>query len=131
MFDWLQYHNLAKERLGMIHEPVSEEAKQRSAISRAYYAAFNIAAEYILASEGESALPAGVAQHEAVQRHFSIRKDGVSRKIADDFGYLRTERNKADYKINARIAPATSREAVRRAGEVIRQIDLLTRRLHL
>jgi hypothetical protein len=129
MFDWLQFHHLAKELLGMIHEPVSEEAKQRSAISRAYYAAFNITAEYVLASEGENALPAGVALHEAVQRHFGVQKDAVSRKIADDLAYLRAERNKADYKINARISPATPKEAVRRAGEVIRQIELLTRRL--
>lgn len=129
MFDWVQFHHLAKELLGMLHEPVSEEAKQRSAISRGYYAAFNIAAEYVLASEGDNALPAGAAQHEAVQRHFSMRKDGVSRKIADDLAYLRTERNKADYKLNARITPVTSKEAIRRAGDVIRQIDALTRRL--
>jgi uncharacterized protein (UPF0332 family) len=129
MFDWVQYHHLAKELLGMIHEPVGEEAKQRSAISRAYYAAFNIAAAYVIASEGDNALPAGVAQHEAVQRHFSVRKDMVSRKIADDLAYLRAERNKADYKINTRISPAAPKEAVRRAGDVIRQIDALTRRL--
>lgn len=39
-FDWSQYRDLAQELVGQTKSASSGEAKQRAAISRAYYAAF-------------------------------------------------------------------------------------------
>lgn len=41
-FDWEEYFNLAKELAG-----TTEEAKLRSAVSRAYYSAFCLARNYL------------------------------------------------------------------------------------
>ncbi len=45
-FDWEEFLRVAKEHIGQQEFP-SKSAKDRCAISRAYYAAFHIAHEYI------------------------------------------------------------------------------------
>lgn len=52
-FDWLEYLNLAQELAGQATKPSSQEAKLRSAVSRAYYAAFCEARNH-LRGEGHS-----------------------------------------------------------------------------
>lgn len=46
-FDWSQYFQLALELIKESDEPASEEAKSRAAISRAYYAVFCRARNFI------------------------------------------------------------------------------------
>ncbi len=53
-FDWSQYLNLAKEFLCQPTPPANQEAKMRSAISRAYYAAFISARNYLPETEEHS-----------------------------------------------------------------------------
>ncbi len=47
-FNWSEYLNLAQELAGRSTEPPNQEARLRSSISRAYYAAFCKARNYLL-----------------------------------------------------------------------------------
>jgi uncharacterized protein (UPF0332 family) len=47
MFDWSDYLDLANELAGDIASQTTEEAKLRSSVSRAYYAAFCKARNYL------------------------------------------------------------------------------------
>jgi hypothetical protein len=124
-FDWSQYLQLSRELAGLEPTPASQEAKFRSAISRAYYAAFNTAVDYIEAIEGVDYLPASTEKHFDVRRYFFAQKNKVSQQIADDLNYLRSQLNKADYENNARIDLYGVREAVRRSSGVLRQLSQL------
>jgi len=46
-FDWNEYYQLSRELAGLATGIATEEAKMRSAISRAYYAAFCKARDYL------------------------------------------------------------------------------------
>ena len=50
-FDWLEYLSLAHELVGLSPGAASHEARLRSAISRAYYAAFKMAFAYLSARD--------------------------------------------------------------------------------
>jgi len=51
-FDWSEYLKLAQELAGQTVSPANEEAKLRSSVSRAYYAAFCKARNYLRDIEG-------------------------------------------------------------------------------
>lgn len=67
MFDWEEFHRLAERILAASPD---DEATQRTAINRAYYAMFNLAKVYLL-QEGVAIPPTGAA-HEVVWRAFQI-----------------------------------------------------------
>ena len=69
----------------------------RSAISRAYYAAFHVAAQ-LLRTNGFSILENHTA-HEQVTRHLLGSGDPTVMAIASQLGDLRGMRNKADYRL--------------------------------
>jgi uncharacterized protein (UPF0332 family) len=81
-FDWTEYYTLAKEILGIGSSIAGLEAKQRSAVSRAYYAAFHIAKAYIVLEQGEQYLRKGLKVHERVIEFFYDRQDQLSQEIA-------------------------------------------------
>ncbi len=47
MFDWQDYYILARELLSLADGVSQEEAMLRAALSRAYYAAYNLACDYL------------------------------------------------------------------------------------
>jgi hypothetical protein len=69
----------------------------RSAISRAYYAAFSVAAE-VLRTNGFPILENHTA-HEQVTRHLLGSEDQTVRRVGSQLGDLRGMRNKADYRL--------------------------------
>lgn len=94
-FSWKQYLDLAQE---LAHSPGAGEAHLRTAISRAYYAAFHVAMG-LLVSEGF--IPSGTGQdhHKVWQRYRTGRGTGPERKQIASRGYgLYDDRRKADYR---------------------------------
>jgi RNA-splicing ligase RtcB len=51
-FDWREYLNLARQLAGLQGSDYSQEAVERSAVSRAYYAAFCWARNYAEKNRG-------------------------------------------------------------------------------
>ena len=65
-FDWSEYLKLAQELAGQTVSPANEEAKLRSSVSRAYYAAFCKARNYLRDIEGHS-IPSTPEAHRYVR----------------------------------------------------------------
>src|SRR6266849_725492 len=95
-FDWSNYLDLARElqRQGAVHS--SKEAELRSAISRAYYAAFCKARNY-LRDRRHLTLSRGAEAHSEVQDEFQLSPDRRFKEIGENLNRLRTFRNRADY----------------------------------
>src|SRR6187431_837811 len=73
----------------------TDAAHNRTAIGRAYYAAFNVAA-HLLRDAGFSILKNHTA-HIQVTRHLNASENADVRRSADQLENLRARRNKADY----------------------------------
>ena len=99
-FDWSEYLNLAQELAGDAASSPNEEAKLRSSVSRAYYAAFCKARNHLRDIDGNRILsvdPPKVNVHTYVRNQFKNRSDKSRKKIGNDLNRLRLRRNKADY----------------------------------
>lgn len=95
-FDWSDYLILAKELAGLETSPASNEAKLRSAISRAYYATFCLARDHLRDKE-KRLIPYDEPSHKYVidtLRNSSIKERKV---IGLELNRLKIDRNKADY----------------------------------
>ena len=102
MFTWSDFLGLADELAGRF----GDEAAERTAIGRAYYAAFNAARDYLVRT-GASIPQAGQA-HVLVWDRFHAGPDPVHRRIADRGRNLRKRRGRADYDA---VYPQVSRDA--------------------
>ena len=96
-FDWSEYLNTARELAGQATALASDEAKKRSAISRAYYAAFCSARNHLRDKEHDQSIPVGGDAHGYVRKQFKTSKDKVRREIGEDLARLVAKRNLADY----------------------------------
>jgi len=96
-FDWAQFLDFAKGLEASPDSPGPWEAALRSAVSRAYYAAFHHAVARA-ANEGYTASDTG-ADHFRVREHFQRhRPNRVRTRIAVELGRLYDHRIKADYR---------------------------------
>ena len=95
-FDWTQYLFLARELTKGSTSSSNHEAKLRSAISRAYYAAFCNARNFLRDDRKEVIPSTGVA-HGIVKDIFGGSTDKIELEIEADLDRLRIDRNKADY----------------------------------
>jgi hypothetical protein len=91
-FDWREYLQLS----GFLHGGVgsfTEEAGWRSAVSRAYYAAFGHARNF--ARDREGFLTRGTPEdHDRLRDHFRQQRQD---RLAQSLGRLRHWRNQCDY----------------------------------
>jgi uncharacterized protein (UPF0332 family) len=98
-FNYEDYLSIAQISVGKSSmKPPSEEALCRSAISRAYYAVFLTARDY-LDQNTPLILPKDGTVHVFVREHFLAigQTDGKFRRIGFDLNFLHGNRNKADY----------------------------------
>ncbi len=96
-FDWSHYQELARElNTGSSGSPL-EEAKLRSVISRAYYAVFCIARNYLRLHRPSVNIPPGGEAHWIVRNTFESDPDLVWRSIGIKLARLRKNRGYADY----------------------------------
>lgn len=95
-FDWSEYLNVAKELADRATTPANQEAKLRAAISRAYYAAFINARNYLRDKE-EHSIPTTGDAHRYVSQQFELSVEPVRRTIGENLVRLRMYRRQADY----------------------------------
>ena len=112
MFDWHGYLRLAHELADR-----DDEAAQRSAISRAYYAAFSLARQ-LLESEGVP-LDAEGSIHSQVWDTFRNSADDVRYYIGIDGKGLRNFRNSADYENEFVDVRKRTGQAIRKAESIV------------
>jgi uncharacterized protein (UPF0332 family) len=130
-FEWIQFLDLAEDLLNSANKDKDlslAEAKYRTVIGRAYYAAFNVAKEY-LESQGTSLSRNGGA-HKKVREHFDNQnqQNESSSIVADNLNNLRRSRNFADYekKLHKTIDwKNQSESAIEVANEVINAIKAI------
>jgi hypothetical protein len=79
-FDWREYLELAKALVGIQSAGYSQEATERTAVSRAYYAAFGWARNYAESELGFVA-QSGSEDHRRLREHF--RRQGMMRLALD------------------------------------------------
>lgn len=95
-FDWFDFLALADALSRNPTSPGPEEASLRSAISRAYYAAYCSVRNFADA-RGEILLRGKASDHWLVINHFRRSPDASRQKIGNQLDRLRRRRNKADY----------------------------------
>ncbi len=89
-FDWREFFTVAEELAER-----DEERDKRTAVGRAYYAAFGTARSHLESSGVTFAKGSGV--HGAVWGHLSKSSDPVERQLGATGNRLRVTRNRADY----------------------------------
>jgi len=133
-FDWREYYLLAEDLLSQADTSLHKEAMLRSAVSRAYYAAFHRACEFLR----------GVNEYPTQQEFKSSRKETHRflinifannhdypewRKIGDLLYSLKDFRQKADYtkSVEKHVFRKIERveELVDRAKEIMDLVDAL------
>lgn len=119
-FDWSEYLKLAEELV----EGDTNEAKQRSAISRAYYAAFCYARNY-LKDYLDFEPRRDDNEHKTVAEEFKDYENQNMREIGNDLTRLRSDRNNADYDDTVMNLRSKANFALRLAKNIIDKINQL------
>lgn len=115
-FDWSNYLHLAKSLSTAL-----DEASQRSSISRAYYAAFNIARQYVMQNHPGADIPNDGRAHEKVWQE--LKKGVRQEKAAAVNGErLKQSRGNADYKQIGLSLPADVTTAIAWAESIINNL---------
>lgn len=108
----IAYFQLAEE---LYEKAVGDDARLRSSISRAYYAAL------LVARDSAGLEPAGRDTHEQIVSHYKKAEPAV----ANWLGELRASRNKADYRPKETIPRRTGGNALMTARKVLVQLQAL------
>ena len=116
IFDWAKYLVLAEE-LAMRS---SDEASLRSAVSRAYYAAFCIARNRLL-QEGEEIPKTGEA-HTTVWTKYRFSAQKHLKDVGTTGDRLRRSRNKADYDDELPDISAMVEDAIAKARRLLHSL---------
>jgi uncharacterized protein (UPF0332 family) len=124
-FAWLDYLTLAEALLQARTTLAPEEACCRAAISRAYYAVYNVARTRAREHEGLQ-LPAIGDAHQRVIMHYFRGPSPLHRAIGDSLRQWRSVRNRADYDDQFDHAVARAGFAVQRARTLMTQLQALT-----
>ncbi|KPJ64922.1 hypothetical protein AMJ44_11920 [candidate division WOR-1 bacterium DG_54_3] len=93
-FNWCAYLDLAEELAGKAVLS-SQEARFRSAVSRAYYGVFCLARNH-LKKQG-CPIPETGEAHKIVPKIFRDKKDRLCKRISSHLDRLRRDRRDADY----------------------------------
>lgn len=126
---WVAYLLLAERLVNLAADPTisqpEREAMLRSAISRAYYAAFLLARNYLRDQDGDKAISKLSQVHIYVADKFSSSKNQVRRNIGWKLYLLRKMRNSADYDDKLRNLANEARKAVAEAKLVVAALSNL------
>jgi hypothetical protein len=119
-FDWREYLNLARFLGGQKNCKYDAEAGLRSAVSRAYYAAFCHARNYAQTNHAFRPTTGGGVHSELID-HYHSRELAT---IANELDTLRKWRNQCDYDdlINETGFHVLVGSAMRRASRIIEQL---------
>jgi uncharacterized protein (UPF0332 family) len=113
-FDWCCYLSLAKD----LASDNKDEARLRSSISRAYYAAFCTARNYLRDVE-QKAIPDENVHSYVIGQFYALGRRNNGKKLAMELRRLRNDRNRADYDDSVGGLPFMCNDALIRAERVI------------
>lgn len=114
-FDWTEFLALAEEMSGGAPaNPPSEEALQRSAISRAYYASFHACLDKL-----GSRIPAYKNSHLAVVEYFQHNQSKNYKDVGTRLNRLLLDRRMADYDDEVDRLNWVAAKAVANAREIV------------
>jgi uncharacterized protein (UPF0332 family) len=99
----------------------STEAEWRSAISRAYYAAFHVARE--LLEDLRFAVPRADRAHAYLSRRLANCGHARTQQAGTDLNALRGDRNQADYDLHRPVTAQLATLHVRLAEQIVRFLD--------
>jgi uncharacterized protein (UPF0332 family) len=99
----------------------SSEAAWRSAISRAYYAAFHVARELLINLGFKVA--GGSGTHDFLWLRLQNSGDPLVKRAGSNLNVLRGLRNKADYDLRRRVAQAIAQNEVSVAEQIIQTLE--------
>lgn len=125
-FDWGEYLGLAEELNGAVARGrrAGTEARQRAAVSRAYYAGFILARNRLRDVDGVQA-PSGSNPHFFVAQHYEQARDPARAQIGIELGRLRVARNRCDYDDVVGQLPVLVRRSLMRARQVMADLQSL------
>jgi uncharacterized protein (UPF0332 family) len=124
-FDWSGYLILAQELASASTNSSIKEAYLRSAISRAYYAAFCIARNHLIYKDKHS-IPNSQNVHWYVVDKFENSGDTTRETIGQFLRHLRSTRNIIDYRDTfSGNLPGRTKAALEEAEEIIRLLSTL------
>ena len=122
-FQWPDFLKIASELESQSTIQGQAEARQRSAVSRAYYAAFCYARNYLRDDEGMSDLPTSGEAHVEVKNRFLSSSDQKTRSIGANLDRIRENRRKADYDDSVTGLVKMCRASLTLADDVVSTID--------
>jgi uncharacterized protein (UPF0332 family) len=125
-FDWVKYLTLAQELAALSEGHTNREALRRSVISRAYYAAFCQARNYLRAVDKDQALVDHSPHvHQSVIDRFEGSDDTTKQNIGSALDRLRKIRNIADYQDSFRNLERKALKSLQYAEAVIEDLEKL------
>ncbi|WP_449419169.1 hypothetical protein [Phormidium nigroviride] len=122
-FNWSEYLDLAQQLAGKAPISATQESRLRSAISRAYYAAF-IQARNRLRDGDSLSIPLD-RTHQYVIRQFKNSPETLRQSIGKNLSRLRVNRNRADYDDIVPQLPELTRMSLKLAAKVISNLQSL------
>lgn len=123
-FDWHEYFALAQELVTTTSFTTSEEARLRSAISRAYYAVHKIGIEVAETTSPFRARREGEVHGELIN-HFSRSPNADERRVGIRLRNLHRLRNQADYDSGMSALSNNTATCLMAAREAIQILDRL------
>jgi uncharacterized protein (UPF0332 family) len=110
--------------LAILLAAAGSEAERRTAISRAYYAAFHVARRLL---EGLGFTPpVDEHAHKYLAWRLSNSGDPLVMRAGSQIDILRGLRNRADYDLRRTLSPALVGPQVRAAEQIVQTLDSLT-----
>jgi uncharacterized protein (UPF0332 family) len=124
-FDWQDYLTLAEALVRERGYLALEDACLRSAISRAYYAAFVSARNFATARDGFIPCHTG-ADHGRVKKHFKRSSDRARRQVGVELGRIWGHRTSADYDdVFQGALPAATQASLQHARNVLSTLSTI------
>ncbi|HFE46612.1 MAG TPA: hypothetical protein ENJ18_14145 [Nannocystis exedens] len=114
-FNWIDFHTLAEELAQR-----GDEASLRTAVSRSYYAVFNVARCVVACHDPEYSLHRHQESHKAVWDKLGMLKQRQAKSAARKGRGLQRERQQADYVEDAEGWVRRVKDAVQHAGAALR-----------
>ncbi|CBN56323.1 MULTISPECIES: HEPN domain-containing protein [Kamptonema] len=138
-FNWSEYFNLAQElaAISSTNSAANQEAKLRSAVSRAYYAVFCLARNYLRDVEQDPRLSSNktydINDHQYVAEEFIFNqlKSQKITEIGRDLTRLRKMRNKADYEDTIFNLQTEVKKALNLAQNIMKTLTELNQKTEL
>lgn len=118
-FDWAEYLDFARY---LCEEDYEDEAALRSAISRAYYAAYNLAEKF----RSDRNIPLSGKKgnlHDKLWATFGESSNSVWQAIATNGDNLREARNRVDYILIHKDHPKTIELWLKQANDTVRTVS--------